>query len=322
MTWLVTGGAGYIGSHAVRQLRAAGHNAVVLDDLSTGRPDRLPLDVPLVVASVADRAAVADTLRRYRVEGVVHLAARKSPAESVARPEWYHRENVGGLRCLLAAMADHGVSRLLFSSSAAVYGIPATPVVSERSPTAPINPYGETKLLGEQLVARAGIERGLSFVVLRYFNVVGAAEPELADRQPTNLVPIAFTALAAGQPLTVTGADYPTRDGTGVRDYIHVEDLAAAHVVGVGRLAAGPTTGAVYNVGTGRGYSVLEVVDRIGAVTGQPLAYRMGPRRPGDPPSVIADAGLIRRELGWQARYDLADMIESTWRAWSAVPAG
>ena len=144
----------------------------------------------------------------------------------------------------------------------------------------------------------------------------------MADREPTNLVPIAFCAAATGDPLTVTGADYPTADGTGVRDYIHVEDLAAAHVVGAVRLAAGPATGAVYNVGTGRGYSVLEVVEQIRAVTGQPLDYRIGARRPGDPPAVVADAGLIRRELGWQARYGLTDMIESTWRAWSAVPAG
>jgi UDP-glucose 4-epimerase len=322
MTWLVTGGAGYIGGHAVRQLRAAGQESVVLDDLSSGRPERLAPDVPLVVASVSDRRVVADTLRRYRVRGVMHLAARKSPAESIARPDWYHAENVGGLSALLSAMADCGVTRLLFSSSAAVYGVPVTPVVDERSPTAPINPYGHTKLLGERLIAGAAREYGLSWLVLRYFNVVGAAEPELADRQPTNLVPIAFTAMAAGYPLTVTGADYPTPDGTGVRDYIHVEDLAAAHVAGAARLAAGPATGAVYNVGTGRGYSVLEVLKRIGAVTGQPVDYRIGPRRPGDPPSVVADARLIRRELGWQARYDLTDMIESTWQAWSAVPAG
>jgi UDP-glucose 4-epimerase len=240
----------------------------------------------------------------------------------VARPDWYHAENVGGLSSLLAAMAHRGVCRLLFSSSAAVYGIPVLPVVDERAPTVPINPYGQTKLLGERLIAAAGQGCGLSWLALRYFNVVGAAGPGMADREPTNLVPIAFSAAATGDPLTVTGADYPTADGTGVRDYIHVEDLAAAHVVGAVRLAAGPATGAVYNVGTGRGYSVLEVVERIRSVTGQPLDYRIGARRPGDPPAVVADAGLIRRELGWQARYGLTDMIESTWRAWSAVPAG
>ena len=322
MTWLITGGAGYIGAHVVRRLREAGQDVVVLDDLSTGRPERLPADVPLVVATVCNRVATSGAMRKYRVRGVVHLAARKSPAESVARPEWYHSENVGGLASLLAVMAHHGVDRMLFSSSAAVYGVPATPVVDERAPTAPINPYGQTKLLGERLLAAAGRECGLSWLALRYFNVVGAAEPGLADREPTNLVPIAFAATASGCPLTVTGADYPTLDGTGVRDYIHVEDLAAAHVAGALRLAASPPTGAVYNVGTGRGYSVLEVIERIRAVTGQPLDYRIGPRRPGDPPAVVADAGLIRRELGWQAGYDLTDMIESTWRAWSTVPAG
>jgi UDP-glucose 4-epimerase len=272
------------------------------------------------VGSVRDRATVCDTLGRYQVTGVVHLAARKSPAESMARPDWYHAENVGGLGALLAAMADRGACRLLFSSSAAVYGAPATSVVDERAPTAPINPYGQTKLLGERLIAAAGRDYGLSWTALRYFNVVGAADPLLADREPTNLVPIAFAAMAAGNPLTVTGADYPTPDGTGVRDYIHVEDLAAAHVAAALRLDGGAVVAAVYNVGTGRGYSVLEVVERIRAVTGQPLEYRLGPCRPGDPPAVVADAGLIRSELGWQARYDLTDMIESTWRAWSAVP--
>jgi UDP-glucose 4-epimerase len=320
VTWLVTGGAGYIGSHVVRELHAGGHSTVVLDDLSTGRPERVPPDVPLVVGSVSDRAAVRDALTEHRVTGVVHLAARKSPAESILRPDWYHAENVGGLSALLSAMAEAGVSRLLFSSSAAVYGVPASPVVDEKAPTAPINPYGQTKLLGEQLIAAAGRDAGLSWTALRYFNVVGSAEPVLADREPTNLVPIAFTAMSVGRPLTITGADYPTPDGTGVRDYIHVEDLATAHVVAALRLESDPAAAAVYNVGTGRGYSVLEVVERIRSVSGRPLEYLVGPRRPGDPPAVVADAGLIRAELGWQARYDLTDMIESTWRAWSAVP--
>ncbi len=319
MTWLVTGGAGYIGGHVVRALRAAGYPVVVLDDLSTGRPERLPGDVSLVVGSVTDRSAVAGVLCRYPVDGVVHLAARKSVAESVARPDWYHRENVGGVVALLDAMAQAGVSRLLFSSSAAVYGIPATARVDESCRTEPINPYGLTKLLGEQLIGAAGNGYGLSWVALRYFNVVGAANPLLADRIPANLVPIALAALAADRPVTVTGTDFPTRDGSGVRDYVHVEDLAAAHLAAVNRLMDTRPASAVYNVGTGRGYSVLDVLRRIGAVTGRPVPYQVGPRRPGDPAEVVADASRIRRELGWHARYGLTEMIASTWLAWSEL---
>ncbi len=316
MTWLVTGGAGYIGGHVVRRLRAAGHEVAVLDDLSTGRADRVPADVPLVTAAVTDRHAVAGALRAYRVTGVIHLATRKSPAESVARPDWYHRENVGGVAALLRAMADTGVHRLLFSSTEAVYGVPTTPVVDEHTPTAPINPYGQTKLLGERLLAAAGAGYGLSWLALRYFNVVGAADPVLADRAPTNLVPIVLDALAAGRPVTVTGADYPTRDGTGVRDYIHVEDLAEAHVVAAGRLSGGGCLSGAYNVGTGRGHSVFEVLRRVEAVTGRTVPYRVGPRRPGDPPEVVADPARICRELGWRARHDLTDMVASSWLAW------
>ncbi|GAA5185594.1 UDP-glucose 4-epimerase GalE [Rugosimonospora acidiphila] len=319
VTWLVTGGAGYIGAHVVRGLVEAGHGVVVLDDLSTGRAERLPCEVPLVVGAVADRPLVTEVLNRYRIDGVIHLAARKSPTESIARPAWYHRENVGGLAALLDAMAGAGVHRLLFSSSAAVYGIPPGPTVSEVTPTAPINPYGLTKLLGEQLIAAAGRGYGLSWLALRYFNVVGAALPVLADRVPTNLVPIALAAMSADTPITVTGADYPTRDGTGVRDYVHVLDLASAHLAAADRLMAGPAADGVYNVGTGQGHSVLEVLHRIGVVTGQPVAHEIGPRRAGDPPEVVADVSRIRHELGWRSRYGLTEMIASSWLAWSEL---
>ena len=314
MTWLVTGGAGYIGAHTVRRLRAAGHRVVVFDDLSTGLADRLPADVPLVVAQVTDRAALAGALRRYRVTGALHLAARKSVPESLARPGYYHRENVGGLATLLAAMADTGVRRLVFSSSAAVYGTPPTPLVTEATPAAPINPYGHTKLLGERLVEAAGRRHGISWLALRYFNAVGADAPPLADRGTTNLFPLVFRAVTAGEPVTVAGTDYPTPDGTPVRDYVHVADVAGAHLAAVAGLAAGPMAG-VFNVGTGRGHSVLDVVAGVEAVTGRPVPYQRGPRRPGDPAEVVGDASAITKALGWTARHTLLDMISSAWYA-------
>ena len=311
MTWLV------IGSHTVRRLRADGHKVVALDDLSSGRADRLPGDVPLVVAPMHDRAALVRVLVGYRIEGVVHLAARKSAAESVYRPNYYHTQNVGGVVTLLSAMADARVGRLLFSSSAAVYGIPPATLVTEQSPTRPINPYWHTKLRGEQLIRAAARAGALSYVALRYFNVAGADDALLADHATTNLVPIALAAVAGGVPCTVTGADFATRDGTGVRDYVHVADVAEAHAAAVAYLVRRAQTGAVFNVGTGHGYSVLEVLDRVGAVTGVPVPRVIGPRRPGDPAEVVGDAGRILRAIGWRARYDLTAIVSSAWQAWA-----
>jgi UDP-glucose 4-epimerase len=319
VTWLVTGGAGYIGGHVVRRLRSAGHAVVVVDDLSTGSIDRLAPDVPLVVASVADRQRLARTMIEHDVDGVVHLAAHKSVPESMAAPMRYYRENIGGLTSLLEAMVDVGVGRLVFSSSAAVYGVPITETVTELAPTNPINPYGRTKLVGEQLIADAAAAYHLSFIALRYFNAVGADEPWLADRCSPNLFSCVFRAIAAGLPVPVTGADHATPDGTGVRDYVHVADLADAHVRSVERLTDGPITG-VFNVGTGRGYSVFDVLAQVRAETGLAVPHRVDPARPGDPASVIASTAKIARELGWAARHDLASMVASTWRTSLSVP--
>ncbi len=315
MSWLVTGGAGYIGAHTVRRLRANGHSVVVLDDLSSGQAERLPPGVPLVVAAMHDRAALARTMVGYGVHGVVHLAARKSAAESVYRPTYYHTQNVGGLVTLLAAMADAGVRRLLFSSSAAVYGIPPAKLVTEDCPTRPINPYGHTKLRGEQLIRAAARAGALNYVALRYFNVAGADDALLADHATTNLVPIALAAVASGVPCTVTGTDFATRDGTGVRDYVHVGDVADAHAAAVAHLLRCPSVGAVFNVGTGRGHSVLEVLDRVHEVTGVPVPHRLGARRPGDPAEVVGDPAQIGAVIGWRARYDLSAIVASAWQA-------
>jgi UDP-glucose 4-epimerase len=319
VTWLVVGGAGYIGSHVVRRLRAEDRHVVVLDDLSSGVEERVPDDVPLVIASASDQQAVARTLREHRISGVIHLAARKSAPESVADPLRYYQENVEAMRVLLDEMVKAGVTRMMFSSTAAVYGMPSDSLVTEETPTAPINPYGETKLLCEWLLRSVGAAHGISWIALRYFNVVGSDCSLLADRGVSSLFPLVFREVVAGRPAVVTGSDFPTRDGTGVRDYVHVADVADAHAVAVKRLEQEPAT-EVYNVGTGRGYSVLEVLDAVRTVTGMPVEVTMLPRRPGDPAEVVAEVDKIGRDLSWKARNDLFDMVRSTWQSW-AVPA-
>ncbi|MFJ4682127.1 UDP-glucose 4-epimerase GalE [Streptomyces sp. NPDC088789] len=317
MTWLITGGAGYIGAHVVRAMTRAGERVVVLDDLSSGVPARLPADVPVVSGSYLDGPLLRRLLAEHAVTGVVHLAARKQVAESVARPVRYYRENVGGLATLLEAVAEAGVERFLFSSSAAVYGSPDVALITESTPCAPVNPYGETKLAGEWLVRAQGEAHGIATVCLRYFNVAGAAAPELADTGVFNIVPMVFDRLTRDEAPRIFGADYPTPDGTCVRDYIHVTDLAEAHVAAVRRLSDRSAKGDLtVNIGRGEGVSVRELVTLIGEVTGDTRPAVVDPRRPGDAPRAVASAALAARELDWTARLGVRQMVESAWRGW------
>ncbi|MFG3079588.1 UDP-glucose 4-epimerase GalE [Streptomyces parvulus] len=318
MSWLVTGGAGYIGAHVVRALADGGERVVVYDDLSTGSADRVPDGVPLVVGSVLDEALLEGVIRDHAVTGVVHIAGKKQVAESVERPLHYYRENVTGLATLLEAMVSARVDRLVFSSSAAVYGMPDVDLVTEDTPCLPLSPYGETKLAGEWLIDAAARAHGIRAASLRYFNVAGAAAPELSDSGVFNLIPMVFERLEAGDAPRVFGDDYATPDGTCVRDYIHVEDIASAHLAAARRLAdASEGTALTLNVGRGEGSSVREMVDRILKVTGrQDAAPRVSPRRPGDAARVVASADRARAELGWTARHDLDAMIDSAWQGW------
>ncbi|HWN27648.1 MAG TPA: UDP-glucose 4-epimerase GalE [Actinomycetospora sp.] len=314
--WLVTGGAGYIGAHTVRALRARGAAVVVLDDLSAGLTARVDDDVPLVHASVLDEDAVAGALTEHRLDGVMHFAARKSVPESVAHPLYYWRENVEGLRSVLGACARAGVERFVYSSSAAVYGATTGPVgtgVNEDAHCAPVNPYGTTKLAGECLLGEVHRATGLRYVALRYFNVAGAHDARLADRGRENLVPIVLDAVVRGDAPTVFGTDYDTPDGSCVRDYVHVDDLADAHVAATA-LLDGPCAETL-NVGVGRGYSVLEVMATVARVAGRPVEPVVADRRPGDPAAVVADVSRIGERLGWRARHDLDDIVASAWDA-------
>jgi UDP-glucose 4-epimerase len=318
MSIMVTGGAGYIGAHVVRTLRGAGHDVVVVDDLSTGVASRIG-DVPLVELDLAAPDAyerLSATVREHAVDGVVHLAAKKQVGESVARPEYYREQNVGGLTTLLAALRDGGVDRFVFSSSAAVYGEPPSGLVGEDDQTRPINPYGETKLAGERLMAAAGAEWGLRHVALRYFNVAGAGAEDLGDPAVLNLVTIVLDLLEQGRAPMIFGADYPTPDGTCIRDYVHVQDLAEAHVAALDYLDSPERKFDVFNVGTGTGGSVREVLDAVRRATGNPTEAEIVDRRPGDPAELVARVGRIAQELGWTARFGLDDAVESAWRAW------
>jgi len=317
-TILITGGAGYIGSHVVLKLREQGERVIVLDDLSRGFR-RAVLEVPLVVASVGDREQVLATLRAHEVDTVMHFAACTIVPESVSDPLKYYRNNTCSTRTLIECCLESGVSNFVFSSSAAVYGIPDDGIAAEDTPPQPINPYGTSKLMSEWMLRDVGAASSLRYVALRYFNVAGSdlgARIGQATRGATLLVKVACeVALGRRSHISIFGTDYPTPDGTGVRDYIHVEDVASAHVAALRYLRRGGAS-TVLNAGYGRGYSVREVLSSIERIAGKRLTVREEPRRPGDPPSLVARAERIRSELDWEPRLDDLDTIVRTALRW------
>mgnify|MGYP003646130463 CR=1 FL=1 len=315
MTWLVTGGAGYIGAHVVRALRDAGLAPVVLDDLSSGHAAFVPEGVPFVRASLLDAEAVAAALTDHDVTGVIHVAGFKYAGVSVQRPLHTYEQNVTGMITLLESMQRAGVEQCVFSSSAAVYGAVDVDLVTETTAKNPTSPYGESKLIGEWLLRDQEIAAGLRHTSLRYFNVVGSGDPAVRDTSPHNLFPLVFDALAEGRQPRIYGTDYPTPDGTCVRDYLDVADLALAHVAAARRLAAGEPLEPAYNLGSGDGVSVRQIMDAVASVTGIAVEPELAERRPGDPPRIVASGELAARDLGWAMRHTLAEMVDSAWEA-------
>lgn len=317
MRILVTGGAGYIGLHVVSALRRQGHEVLIVDahpGNAVGRFDGVPiLTMDLTSSGIVD--TLAREMAERGVEAVMHFAARKQVAESVARPAWYYSQNVGGLANLLLSMEAAAVTRLVFSSSAAVYGSADGAHIDESVAPEPINPYGESKLAGERLVSASAAAFGLRAVSLRYFNVAGAASPDLGDPASLNLVPMVFERIVRGESPLIFGADYETPDGTCVRDYIHVADLADAHTAALGLLSDAGPGNTILNVGTGIGTSVREIVTRALEVTGSTLTPIVTGRRPGDPAYVVASVKRIAEVLGWHASLGVDEMVESAWAA-------
>ncbi len=319
MSWLVTGGAGYIGAHVVRSFQEVGLDVVVVDDLSSGHREFVRPEVPFVEGSIVDTALLTATMEEHAVEGVVHLAGFKYAGVSVERPLHTYDQNVTGTVNLLLAMERTGVGSIVFSSSAATFGTPPTELVTEETPTVPESPYGESKLIGEWLIRDQARATGLKHTSLRYFNVVGSGSDDLYDTSPHNLFPIVLEMLLAGKTPRINGDDYNTPDGTCVRDYVHVGDLAAAHVVAAQHLAAGESLEPVYNLGSGTGSSVREIMDAIRTVTEIDFTPVVGPRRAGDPDRIVATGELAGRDLDWANRHSLEDMVRSAWQARSAV---
>ncbi|CAN5655661.1 UDP-glucose 4-epimerase GalE [soil metagenome] len=315
MSWLVTGGAGYIGSHVARALLDAEIPVVVLDDLSSGFEQFVPEAAQFVRGTLLDEALVEDTLQRHDVRGVIHIAGYKYAGVSVTRPLHTYEQNVSAMVTLLKAMEHADVDKIVFSSSAATFGAVDVEMVDETTPTAPQSPYGETKLIGEWLLRDIGVATGLKHTSLRYFNVVGSGSQELFDASPHNLFPLVFDMLYRGDTPRINGGDYPTPDGTCVRDYIHVADLALAHVAAAQRLDDDLPVEAVYNLGSGAGTSVREIMTAMRTVTGVDFEPEVTPRRPGDPARIVAAGDLAARDLGWQMRHSLEDMVASAWAA-------
>ncbi len=334
MKVLVTGGAGYVGGVSVDALLAAGHEVVVLDDLSTGHAAIVHPAARLVVGTYADETATRELLKSEGVDAILHCAARSLVGESMANPAKYYRENVVGGVALLEAARAAGVLRVVFSSSASTYGVPDETPITEQAPLRPINPYGESKRAFEGALRWYGVAYGLRSVILRYFNVAGATD-RLGEvhRPETHLIPNALIAASGGRALTLFGEDYPTPDGTPIRDYIHVADLADAHVAALvatdsadartGPVGGGPTEPVIANLGTSTGFSVKDVLREAEAVVGRPIPHTVGPRRAGDPPVLVASNGRAREVFGWAAgRSTLAEMIGSAWAWRRAHPEG
>ena len=326
MNVLVVGGAGYIGSHCVRQLAAAGHRPVVLDNLAYGHRAAVAAGVPLHECDLGDEKAVGAVLRKEKIELVMHFAAYCYVGESVTDPLKYYLNNVAATLHLLHAMLDAGVKKFVFSSTCATYGSPATLPIVETLPQSPINPYGQTKLDVENALKALAHAHGLSFAAFRYFNAAGAAEDGAIgeDHDPeTHLIPLAIDAAAGRRPnLQLFGTDYPTPDGTCLRDYVHVDDLSRAHMAVFPQLAS-PGAALFYNLGTGRPTSNREVIRAVEAASGRKIAVIESPRRPGDPAALYADSAKARRELGWKIKFpDIASIVATAWKWHSAHPDG
>ncbi len=322
MSWLVTGGAGYIGAHVVRAFAERGLRAVVLDDLSSGHRGFVPADVPFVEGSILDTGLVAATLREHDVEGVVHVAGFKYAGVSVQQPLHTYEQNVTGTVSVLRAMADTGVDKVVFSSSAATFGTPDVDTVTEETATRPESPYGESKLIGEWLLRDQATAVGLRHTSLRYFNVVGSGTDEVYDTSPHNLFPLVIEALVEGRTPRINGDDYATPDGTCVRDYVHVADLAVSHLAAAQALTEGRPLEPVYNLGSGEGLSVRQIMDAMARVTGIDFTPEIQPRRAGDPARIVASGELAARDLDWRMRHDVDDMVASAWNARRAALAG
>ena len=310
---LVTGGAGYIGAHVAAELLKEGYSVRIYDDFSNGLHKRVDGKFrDIVEGDILDREKLIQAMQG--VDAVIHLAAKKAVEESVKNPLKYYENNVGGTLNLLAAMTLKGVKKLVFSSSAAVYSPNDKDAVEETDPTEPLSPYGATKLLSEQLISSVGAAEQISHISLRYFNVVGSAIPEFGDNSKDNLVPKVFLALKNGKRPEIYGTDYPTPDGTCIRDYIHVQDLARAHVAALKKTETGYVS-AVYNVGSGNGYSVREMMDQLSSTLGKDINPQESPARAGDSPKLIASIAKIEKELGWKPQATLKEMIDSSWAA-------
>lgn len=324
MTVLVTGGAGYVGSHVVRSLLASGRQVVVVDSLRTGSASAVPGGTPLVVADVQDTVRLGEVVREHQVTACIHLAGLKNPGESMADPGLYFRYNTSGTLSVLEALVDSGVRNLVFSSSCSVYGAADVLPVTEDSRLQPVSPYGHSKLAAERMIEAFGTAHDIRWTSLRYFNAAGASLDGSTgeDWGPThNLVPLlAKAALGEREPVVIFGRDYPTEDGTAVRDYTHVVDLADAHVQALAHLE-GDGSPVALNLGTRNGYSVLEVVRGLERVAGVPVPVTFGDRRAGDPPAVWANADRAFEVLGWRPRFGLEDILATAWK-WHSSSAG